>query len=360
MNRHRSQVQDFTVGWISALPLELEAATAMLDEKYDSSDDTVQYVLGRIGRHNIVMGCLPKSQIGTNAAAAVATRMQSKFPSMQIGLMVGIGGGVPSSTADVRLGDVIIGTPQGNFGGVVQYDFGKTGRGGSQTRTGFSSAPPPSLLTAVSRLQADPNASSRIEALLQSNNVDQKFKRCNAGPDNLYRATYNHVEGATCDGCSKDMLVTRAPRENNRVIVQYGTIASGNQVMKDGITRDRLSAELEGVLCFEMEAAGLVNVLPCLIIRGICDYADSHKNKRWQSFAAMAAAAYAKEVLAFTPAIRRQSIQLALDGRSSVFSVPFAKDKHFVDRPGITDRLWDIFGPGDSAWAALIGIGGVG
>ena len=360
MKQHRLQVQDFTIGWISALPLELEAATAMLDEKYDSSDDTVQYVLGRIGRHNVVMGCLPKSQIGTNAAAAVASRMQFKFPAIQIGLMVGIGGGVPSSTTDVRLGDVVIGTPQGRFGGVVQYDFGKTGRGGSQTRTGFLSAPPSSLLTAVSLLQADPNAKNRIEALLQSSDIDQKFKRCNAGPDNLYCATYNHVEGATCDGCSKDMLVTRAPRENNRIVIQYGIIASGNQVMKDGITRDRLSAELEGVLCFEMEAAGVVNALPCLVIRGICDYADSHKNKRWQPFAAMAAAAYAKEVLALTPAIRRQSIQPVLDGRSSVFSVPFAKDKHFVDRPGITDRLWDIFRQHDSARAALTGIGGVG
>ncbi|KAF2189136.1 hypothetical protein K469DRAFT_502111, partial [Zopfia rhizophila CBS 207.26] len=63
------------------------------------------------------------------------------------------------------------------------------------------------------------------------------------------------------------------------VTIHYGTIASGNQVMKDGVTRDRLNAELGGVLCFEMEAAGLVNDFPCLVVRGICDYAESHKNK---------------------------------------------------------------------------------
>jgi nucleoside phosphorylase len=56
------------------------------------------------------------------------------------------------------------------------------------------------------------------------------------------------------------------------------------------------------VLCFEMEAAGLMNSFPCLVIRGICDYADSHKNKQWQPHAAGTAAAYAKEVLSVIPA----------------------------------------------------------
>jgi nucleoside phosphorylase len=72
--------------------------------------------------------------------------------------------------------------------------------------------------------------------------------------------------------------------------------------MRDGCTRDTLSRELGGILCFEMEAAGLMNNFPCLVIRGICDYADSHKNKNWQTFAAGTAAAYAKEVLSVIPA----------------------------------------------------------
>jgi nucleoside phosphorylase len=85
------------------------------------------------------------------------------------------------------------------------------------------------------------------------------------------------------------------------VLVHHGTIASGNQVIKDAAVRDKLSAELGGVLCFEMEAAGLMNSFPCLVIRGICDYADSHKNKRWQPYAAATAAAYAKEMLSAIP-----------------------------------------------------------
>jgi hypothetical protein len=122
-----------------------------------------------------------------------------------------------------------------------------------------------------------------------------------AGPDILFEVAYDHNTGRTCDQCSVDRQEARQPRESERdVVVHYGTIASGNQVMRSAAERDRVSAELGGVLCFEMEAAGLMNSFPCLVIRGICDYADSHKNKQWQP-AAAAAAAYAKELLSVIP-----------------------------------------------------------
>jgi nucleoside phosphorylase len=117
----------------------------------------------------------------------------------------------------------------------------------------------------------------------------------------LFKATYNNVGGRSCETCSTDNCVVRQPEEREEVVIHYGTIASGNQVMKAGATRDVVSAKLGGVLCFEMEAAGLMNNFPCLIIRGICDYADSHKNKRWQAYAAGTAAAYAKELLSVIP-----------------------------------------------------------
>ncbi|KAK6356047.1 hypothetical protein TWF718_000421 [Orbilia javanica] len=102
---------------------------------------------------------------------------------------------------------------------------------------------------------------------------------------------------ATCgDGPSK--LVNRPQRteEEDSPAIHYGLIASANQVMKNATLRDRLAAEKD-VLCFEMEAAGLMNHFPCLVIRGICDYSDSHKSKEWQGYAAMTAAAYAKDIL---------------------------------------------------------------
>ena len=66
--------------------------------------------------------------------------------------------------------------------------------------------------------------------------------------------------------------------------------------MEDALLRDKLSKD-KGVMCFEMEAAGLRNHFPCLVIRGICDYSDTHKNKAWQGYAAMTAAAFAKDLL---------------------------------------------------------------
>jgi nucleoside phosphorylase len=307
MSLRRLRVQDYTVGWFSALPIELAAATVMLDEKHESlphdDNDPNLYTLGSIGNHNVVLACLPAGQIGTNSAAAVATRMQSNFPSIRVGLMVGIGGGVPSAEADVRLGDVVISQPHAGRGGVVQYDSGKTGVGGRLTPTSFLNTPPTVLLNAISQLQSDryrgQDALSKhfiaFEELTQ-------FSRDSTGPDVLYEASYNHIGGPTCDGCREDKTKKRTQRASQKVVIHYGTIASGNQVIKDGVTRDRLSAEGGGVLCFEMEAAGLMNSFPCLVIRGICDYADSHKNRKWQPYAAAVAAACAKEVLLLVPA----------------------------------------------------------
>jgi nucleoside phosphorylase len=300
MTQHHFRHADYTVGWVCALPIELAAARKMLDEEYpdppQDADDSNMYTLGRIGKHKVVMACLPAGLMGTNSAASVAVQMKLKFTSIRFGLMVGIGGGVPSVQADIRLGDVVVSQPHMGHGGVVQYDFGKTRPSGFK-RTGFLNAPPTVLLNALTKLRANHligkgNLSEHLSILGDL----QWFVRGNRGPDDLFESSYNHTGGNTCERCSKDRLVKRTSRTED-IMVHYGTIASGNQVMRDGVMRDRLSSELDGVLCFEMEAAGLMNNFPCLVIRGICDYADSHKNKSWQGYAAATAAAYAKEIL---------------------------------------------------------------
>lgn len=123
---------DYTVGWVCALSVELAAALVMLDEKHhglerDPADnDENLYNLGSIRGHNVVIVCLPAGRIGNNPAAAVATQMKATFKAIRFGLMVGIGGGVPSDEHDIRLGDVVVSQPHGIFAGVVQYDAGKT------------------------------------------------------------------------------------------------------------------------------------------------------------------------------------------------------------------------------------------
>ncbi|RDW62503.1 hypothetical protein BP5796_10805 [Coleophoma crateriformis] len=210
-----------------------------------------------------------------------------------------IGGGVPSKH-DIRLGDVVVSQPFGKYGGVVQHDLGKIVTQGQMRRTGFLNAPPPLLLNAISRVRAN-HLQGRIDFTRYSAAFHglPQFDRHAAGPDKLFEATYEHKRGETCESCTK--VVIRPTRTGQEVLIHYGTIASGNQVIKDGATRDRISSELGDVLCFEMEGAGLMNSFPCLVIRGICDYADIHKNKKWQGYAAATAASFAKEVLSVIP-----------------------------------------------------------
>ncbi|KAH8693470.1 nucleoside phosphorylase domain-containing protein, partial [Phaeosphaeriaceae sp. PMI808] len=295
----------YTVGWISALPIELAAAEEMFDEQYHDvqgdPNDSNLYTLGRMGEHNVVIACLPAGETGTNSAAAVAVRMLSKFKSIRFGLMVGIGGGVPSDKADVRLGDVVVSQPHSEHGGVVQYDLGKRTARGFE-RIGYLNKPPYILLNALTKVQMiHLKGQGNLLSYHSRINKFSNYKRSDVEPDILFQSTYNHVGGSACELCDKNKLVKRNQRGDQRIMVHYGTIASGNQVMKNGFIRDKISRKLHGVLCFEMEAAGLMNYLPCLVIRGICDYADSHKNDNWQSYAAGTATAYAREVLSVIP-----------------------------------------------------------
>ncbi|XP_014553834.1 hypothetical protein COCVIDRAFT_28984 [Bipolaris victoriae FI3] len=316
--------EDYTVGWVCALPVELAAAKAMLDERHANANcdvgdnDENVYCMGSVAGHNVVIVCLPAGHIGNNPAATVATQMQTAFKGIRFGLMAGIGGGVPSASADIRLGDVVVSQPQGTFGGVVQYDFRRRTPNGLE-RIGSLNSPPRILLSAVNTVRANAimNESTLSDHLSTLERIPT-FQRRKAGPDILFKGAYNHKHGATCDRCSVRSRQLRPERESGtEVIVHYGTIASGNQVIKDAAERDRVSAELGGVLCFEMEAAGLMNSFPCLVIRGISDYADSHKNERWQAHAAGTAAAYAKELLSVIPAADVMNTRRAEDAISS-------------------------------------------
>lgn len=126
-----SDPQNYTVGWICAIPTEYVAARAFLDKvhegpEYVSDRDNNDYTLGKVGRHNVVIAVLPDGEYGTASAASVASDMLHSFPNIRIGLLVGIGGGAPSTDHDIRLGDVVVSSPYGGNSGVFQYDFGKT------------------------------------------------------------------------------------------------------------------------------------------------------------------------------------------------------------------------------------------
>ena len=302
-----SDPQRYTVGWISALPTEFVAAQAFLDEEHEGPDHVAQhdnnsYVLGRISRHYVVIAVLPHGEYGTASAATVARDMLHSFPNVRIGLMVGIGGGAPGPNHDIRLGDVVVST------GVFQYDFGKSVQKQSFQQTGVLNQPPTILRTAINALKAayekkGHKINSNVDKALKNIWKRGKYARPPPTSDRLYIPEVVHPLGSSKDchitcGSDETSLVNRPARGENDEdpAIHYGLIASANKLMMDALARDKLAAE-KGVLCFEMETAGLLNHFPCLAIRGICDYSDSHKNDAWQGFAAMTAAAYARDLL---------------------------------------------------------------
>jgi nucleoside phosphorylase len=304
----------YTVGWICAITTEYVAAKAFLDREHENleygpANDNNIYTLGEMGKHNVVITQLPKGEYGIAAAASTARDMVRTFPNIRIGFMVGIGGGAPSKKHDIRLGDVVVSTPHDGNGGLFQYDFGKTIQDQEFRITGFLDQPPGLLRAAMGDIEAEYEMEGHqlnkiIDSVLEKRpRLRKKYNRPGLSSDWLYQSHIVHPSNdeksceAVC-GDDKSKLIVRPDRtdEEDNPAIHYGLIASANQVMKDALIRDRLSAERD-VLCFEMEAAGLMNHFPCLVIRGICDYSDSHKNKEWQGYAAMTAAAYAKDVL---------------------------------------------------------------
>ncbi|OJJ05347.1 hypothetical protein ASPVEDRAFT_86701 [Aspergillus versicolor CBS 583.65] len=307
---------EYSVGWICALPIEMAAARAMLDKVHprlqQPRDDHNTYILGQVSGHNVVIACLPSGIYGTVSAAVIAKQMLLTFQSIHFGLMVGIGGGVPSALTDIRLGDVVVSKPTGLSPGVVQYDYGKALGSGRLERIGTRNLPPQALLTALSKVESNHMVGKYkfqeyLSAIIpQSMEHPSAFRSPGEEADMLFNAAYNHeAYSPDCSSCDRSQRVARKRRSISTPRIHYGTIASGNQVMKDGRTRDSLAQEL-GVLCFEMEAAGLMDHFPCLVIRGVSDYADSHKNNDWQGHAAITAAAYAKELLSEVPLRQEQ------------------------------------------------------
>jgi hypothetical protein len=192
---------------------------------------------------------------------------------------------------------------------VLQYDFGKAMQNEGFKITGALNNPPTILLTAVNALKARYEADGHnIEELInqifrRKTRLQRKYKRPKPESDRLYVPILVHPSDgnkgcATACGDDPQNLISRLPRtaDDDNPMIHYGLVATANQVMKDALVRDTLSTNYD-VLCFEMEAAGLMNHFPCLVIRGICDYSDSHKNCEWQGYAAMAAAAYARNLL---------------------------------------------------------------
>ncbi|CAD0055388.1 unnamed protein product, partial [Aureobasidium pullulans] len=237
MSKVTLSLERYTIGVICALFEEKAAMVMMLDEKHESleqkSGDNNSYTLGKIGQHNVVIACLPGGHQGKAAAATVAAHMMHSF-DIKLGLMVGIGGGVPSRTLDIRLGDVVVSIPEGTHGGVVQYDLGKLELNGLH-RKGHLDKPPKALLSAITSLREkhvwmEPGFPQHLTAILSNHRMAKRFGFQGAQHDILFESNSFHPRNLNdCDHCvSTFPVVQRADREDDTPRVFYGTILSGD------------------------------------------------------------------------------------------------------------------------------------
>lgn len=299
---------DYTVGLICALALtEWVAISAMLDEEHPklpaAKGDLNQYCLGKMAGHNVVIACLPAEKQGKVSAAIVAQDMLRSFNAVRFGLMVGIGGGVPFDdkmeeesfddedseddqifdSKDIRLGDVVVSLQSKSSAAVVQYDFGKSVQGGEFVRTGVLNKPPNIVLGAVTMTQMQHKLKghqlpAHLSKMFENYpHLAEEFKYPGSKRDRAFKSAVTHIEGRrscrACSGLCEENVIQRKLRASTSPMVYYGTIGSADQVMKDSILRDKWAKD-EGILCFEMEAAGklpantfcLVSVAPYLLL----------------------------------------------------------------------------------------------
>ena len=297
--------QDYTVAWICTLPRE--QAAVFLDEEHEAQPITrhsTTYLFGDIGCHAVVLACLPT--MGSIPTATCVAQLENGFPNLRFILLVGIGGGAPTEKQDVRLDDIVVSYPNKLGNGILQYDFGtKFQDEHLEVRDNSLRGPSETLTTAIGDLdrkyQQSPTENlsqqllDRVHRLARPLSSMQNCRRPDF--DLLFRSEYRHREDTAecleCQ-CEESQLVAREPRDLPKI--HKGLIASGNQVMRDAMERDRLANE-KGVLCLEMEASGLRTELGWLVVRGICNYCDSHKNVAWQDHAAAMAAEYTRQLL---------------------------------------------------------------
>ncbi|KAL6825503.1 nucleoside phosphorylase domain-containing protein [Trichoderma sp. SZMC 28015] len=339
--------EEFKIAIICALPLEFDAMCLVFDEFWDEDGDpygtapgdTNTYTTGRIGDQNVVLALLQR--MGKTSAASAVASMKLSYTGLRQALLVGICGGVPKTQngCDIMLGDVIISRT------IVQYDFGKRYpdrfiRKPTITETHSNDFQGFAVMAETMRgrnklRQAASKLLNRLQDSANRSGCRTKYVYPGLARDKLFEPNYRHkhhgptscvckgchdMTSPVCDealtsscselGCSSKFLVPRArslhsqgkqqdpstPNTAQMPTIHTGSVASGDTVMKSGVDRD-IIAKKEGIIAFEMEAAGISCQLPCLVIKGVSDYADSHKHSEWQDFAAATAAATAKALL---------------------------------------------------------------
>ncbi|KAL7971462.1 hypothetical protein HDV63DRAFT_393756 [Trichoderma sp. SZMC 28014] len=406
MPQRPSSRDDFEIAIICALPLEYDAVYLLFDEFWDEDGDALgraagdhnHYTTGRIGKHDVVLALLP--HMGKANAASAAASMRSSYGALRLVILAGICGGVPHiGEKEVFLGDVVISSS------VIQYDFGRHYPNGFMRKNTYEDnlrKPDKNISSLLTKFDTNIGQDKLHERAakflkeLQAMAPKHREKYTYPGTDNdkLFESSYRHMhrkqaicicsschgrKDPVCDealdslcedlGCDEEYLErSRTINEQDEAqgpAIYIGAVASGDTVMKSGEDRDRI-AKREGVIAFEMEGAGAWGDLPCIVVKGICDYADCHKNKLFQTFAAATAASVSKAILEqyIQTDRNRNSGRLIEEPPKAHFLVPFGRNQNFIGRQAILSSLLEKIRPSankeDCQRTAIEGLGGVG
>ncbi|RAH49524.1 purine and uridine phosphorylase [Aspergillus brunneoviolaceus CBS 621.78] len=349
---HLPTRDQFQIAIICALPVEADAVRIVLDETYEAPndenlcakppDDPNFYTLGRIGPQPVVLVQLPG--LGTLNATIGSGYLRRQFPKVRLALVVGICGAIPRlpDGTDVFLGDVLIseGVPRqadAVSDELVRRPFPKFMDTGFLDQEAKRSLGPndfsPQTLNPARDLPPVQQTLARYLQAAQRSSGEPKYHYPGADRDRLFPARYRHrhPDSMPCDLCSRssrtdgpgcidtvhlsceDLDCERWGGESKirwrsdvipsgtvpRPRIFCGDVGCTDLVMRSGEDRDRFAAE-QAVIGFEMEGAGVELYLPSsvVVVKGVCDYADSHKEKRWQPYAALSAACCVKALLA--------------------------------------------------------------
>ncbi|KKO99136.1 hypothetical protein THAR02_08748 [Trichoderma harzianum] len=347
--------KSFRFAIICTLLIEYDAVCLIFDELWDKYSEWIErneivHTTGRIGRHNVVVALLTSTEKLTVVTGIMQSRLL--YSQLKLYLLVGICGAVPKfghgeREKNISLGDVILSTIGVKYGiGSNEKFIGKSTMHTAPKYYHYGAqqalypvpelgspeiAPLPGLYQFLFELQ-----SNEIKTL---DEFKPKYHYPGALKDRLFEAHYIHKHritandcsvcngnpDAVCDnvlhcsicngesdavcsdackascqeiGCEEWQLVNRKIVPGSQAFkIYFGRIASADIVVTNGLERDKVSSQ-ERVIGFDVNGFGDWENLPCIFIKGVCDYADGHKDDSWQNYAAATAAAAAKAFLA--------------------------------------------------------------
>ncbi|KAJ6153608.1 purine and uridine phosphorylase [Penicillium chermesinum] len=316
---------DYNIAWICPTRLVYTAARTFLDQAQDPSGhlvslNTAFHTLGSIGKRRILIAtCRDQEydEVGSPLSSDVISDVLLHYDNICIFMIIGLGSGLPTPKNDIRLGDIVVAVgPEEHLDFATPMPQSET-QAGLQLIGGWLNDSHVEHLDDNTRLRTDLMDLSRSynhEGCPLGNMVNQvlanrprmrrRYGRPDPVTDRLHKSDTQHpqeIEKSTSlDMADQNTSSLVSPPErtgdNDKPSIHFGTIASSRDIIKSTTVRDKLASE-RGILCIETEHTEVPHYTPCLSIRGICDYADSHKTKDWQGYAAMVACAYAKEAL---------------------------------------------------------------